>query len=217
MVRVSPSLHTPAATPAEAVLAVAGTRPDRDMATGSCPSRAAAGRGPTVEWPLIAAQVRATSVPACSVAPDHRPSLDVGQSRPMASVYGLGLRPRLFPVSLFRFETLAPDPWLVGPWSSWTLTAGRRPGAGRWRPVRERHYACPPAGSGALPAQSPSRPLACRPVVRRDFDCRPPPRVWAQAAGPGGALCLPAVWIRGAARQVTQPTLGLSALGPPGL
>ena len=29
MVRGSPSLHTPATTPAEAVLAVAGTRPDR--------------------------------------------------------------------------------------------------------------------------------------------------------------------------------------------
>ena len=74
-VRGSPFLHTPAATPAEAVLAVAGTRPDSDMATAS---RATAGRGPTVEWPLIAARVRATSVPACCVAPDHRPSLDVG-------------------------------------------------------------------------------------------------------------------------------------------
>ena len=90
MVRGSPSLHTPAATPADAVLAVAGTRPDSDMATGSCPSRAAAGRGPTVEWPLIAARVRATSVPACYVAPDHHPSLDVGQSRPMASAFARG-------------------------------------------------------------------------------------------------------------------------------
>ena len=86
MVWGSPSLHTPAATPAEAALAVAGTRPDSDMATGSCPSRAAAGRGPTVEWPLIAACLRATSVPACCVAL----SLDVGQSRPMASAFARG-------------------------------------------------------------------------------------------------------------------------------
>ena len=60
------SLHTPVAAPAEAVLAIAGTRPNSDMATGSCPSRAAAGRGPTVEWLLLAGLVRATSVPACS-------------------------------------------------------------------------------------------------------------------------------------------------------
>ena len=31
------------------------------------------------------------------------------------------------------------------------------------------------------------------------------------------ALCLPAGWIRGAARPVTKPTLGLSAGGPPRL
>ena len=55
-----PTLPTPAASPAEAVLAVAGTRPDSDVTTSSCPSRrAAAGRGPArVEWPLIAARVR---------------------------------------------------------------------------------------------------------------------------------------------------------------
>ena len=60
MVRGSPSLHTRAATPAEAVLAVAETRPDSDMATSPCPSRAAAGpgHGPTMEWPP---------------GPDHRP------------------------------------------------------------------------------------------------------------------------------------------------
>ena len=90
MVRGSPSLHTPAATQAEAVLAVAGTRPDRDMATSPCPRRAAAGRCPTVEWPLIAALVRETLVPAGCVAPEHRLSLDVGQSRPMASAFASG-------------------------------------------------------------------------------------------------------------------------------
>ena len=94
MVRGSPSLPTPAATqaPASAVFAVAGTRPDNEMATSSCLSRAACitERGPTVEWPLIAALVRATSVPACCVAPDHRPSLGVSQSRPMASAFAHG-------------------------------------------------------------------------------------------------------------------------------
>ena len=77
------------ATPFEAVLAVPGTLPDIEMATSSCPSRLAAGRCSTVEWPLIAARVQATSVPACCVAPDHRPSLDLGQSRHMASAFAV--------------------------------------------------------------------------------------------------------------------------------
>ena len=83
----SPALPTPAADPAEAVLAVVGTRPDSEMATSSCPRRAAAGPCPTVGWPIIAAPVRVTSVPASRVAPDRRPSLGVGQSRPMASAF----------------------------------------------------------------------------------------------------------------------------------
>ena len=86
-----------------------------DMATGSCPSRAAAGRGPRVQWPLIAARVRATSVLACCMAPDHRPSLDVGQSRPMVSAYGLGFFPWL---SGCRIR---PQP---GP-ESWALVTGQ--------------------------------------------------------------------------------------------
>ena len=84
-----PGKSSPAHTCRNSGLAVAGTRPDSETAA----SRAAAGRGrggPTVEWPLIAARVRATSVPACCVAPDHRPSLGVSQSRPMASAFAHG-------------------------------------------------------------------------------------------------------------------------------
>ena len=33
--------------------------------------------------------MQATSVPACCVAPDHRPSLDLGQSRHMASAFAV--------------------------------------------------------------------------------------------------------------------------------
>ena len=113
VVRGSPSLHTPAASPAEAVLAVAGTRPYSDMATGSCPDRATAGRCPTVEWPPIAARVRATSVPACCVAHDHRPSPGVGQSRPMASAYGLGFFPQLSGCRIRPQPCRSPESW---PW-----------------------------------------------------------------------------------------------------
>ena len=48
MVQGSPSLPTLAAAPAKAVLAVEGTLPDGETATSPCPSRAAAGRCPTV-------------------------------------------------------------------------------------------------------------------------------------------------------------------------
>ena len=101
------------AAPAEAVLAIAGTRPNSDMATGSCPSRAAAGRGPTVEWLLLAARVRATSVPACCVAPDHRPSPGVGQSRPMASAYGLGFFPQLSGCRIRPQPGRRPESWAL--------------------------------------------------------------------------------------------------------
>ena len=75
MVQGSPSLPTLAAAPAKAVLAVEGTLPDGETATSPCPSRAAAGRCPTVAADL---RVRATSVPAYGVAPDRRPSRGVG-------------------------------------------------------------------------------------------------------------------------------------------
>ena len=53
-------------------------------------SQAAAGCGPTFGWPLIAARVGATSGPACGVAPDRRPSLVIGQSRPPAPAFARG-------------------------------------------------------------------------------------------------------------------------------
>ena len=139
-----PGKSIPAHTWGNSGLAVAGTRPDSDMATSSCPSRAAAGRGPTVEWPLIAARVRATSVPACYVAPDHHPSLDVGQSRPMASAFARGwaaaefglspaAAPNLGPSRPVRVRRSSPACWLARPVRGLStlgrvLTAGRRPG-----------------------------------------------------------------------------------------
>ena len=114
----APPLPTPTATPAEAVLAVAGKRPDGEMATSSCPSRAAAGRGPTVEWHLIAARVRATSVrPAVwPVTTARRPSLDVSQSRPTASIFARG--------------------WAA---AEFGLSPAAAPNLGPWRPVRVEH------------------------------------------------------------------------------
>ena len=70
----------------------------------SRPSLRFQGHGPIVKWlPALARaerlpgasrhwsspRVLATSVPACCVAPDHRPSLDLGQSRHMASAFAV--------------------------------------------------------------------------------------------------------------------------------
>ena len=70
----------------------------------SRPSLRFQGHGPIVKWlPALARaerlpgasrhwsspRVLATSVPACCVAPDHRPSLDLGQSRHMASTFAV--------------------------------------------------------------------------------------------------------------------------------
>ena len=165
MVRGSLSLPTPAsvATPFEAVLAVPGTRPDSEMATSSCPSRVAAGRGPTVEWPLIAARVRATSVPACYVAPDHRPSLDLGQSRHMASAFAVaGWLPNA--------ASARPTPRILGPGDRSTLGAPSLP-----------------VSSGALArlVHLPARVLS---AFVRTLTAGLPVRVWALTACPGGTF-----------------------------
>ena len=103
MAQGSPSLPTPAAAPA--IRAFAGTLLDSEMATSSCPSLAASGRG---RGPLIAARVRATSVPACCVAPNHRLSLGVGQSRPMAAASSRGLAAAEFGLSPAAAPNLGP-------------------------------------------------------------------------------------------------------------
>ena len=111
---------------------------------------------------------------------DRRPSQDVGQSGPIASAYARGrmpgrrrrpqlcLRPgswalaigpggKLLARRLARALTPA-DPWLSNPWPARTLTAGRRPGFGPWRPVRVGHSL--PAGylRGASPPGLPADP-----------------------------------------------------------
>ena len=62
---------------------------------------------------MSAARVGAASVPACGVARDRRPSLGVGQSRPMTSAFARGLA--------------APE---LGLWPAAT------PDLGPWRPIR---------------------------------------------------------------------------------
>ena len=151
------------ATPFEAVLAVPGTRPDIEMATSSCPSRVAAGRCPTVEWPLIAARVQATSVPACCVAPDHRPSLDLGQSRHMASAFAVaGWLPNA--------ASARPTPRILGPGdrSAWGAPSL-------------------PVSSGALArlVHLPARVLS---AFGRTLTAGLPVRVWALTACPGGTF-----------------------------
>ena len=97
VVQGSPALLTPAAAPApaEAIFPVAWARPVGEMAISSCPSRAAAGRGPTVGWPLIAARVRAWAGPG----PRPRPSPEdgrlpnVAEARPPPQFLGPGARP----------------------------------------------------------------------------------------------------------------------------
>ena len=154
------------------------------MATSSCPSRAASGRGPTVGWPLIAARVRATSLLACDVAPYQRPSLGVGQSRPAAPAFARGLP---------------------------AAECGICPAAAPvLRPRRPAHWGAPrhPAGSGA---RSTCRPWACRLVVKLWVPTAAPGMGpggrfgWCAPRHPAsfGAL----------ARPVQLPTLDLSARG----
>ena len=128
MVLRSPSLPTPAATPAEAVLAVAGTRPDSETATRSCPEPGGCRTRPDSVVAPLAPDRRPGQgdvSPGLRCGPDRRPSRGVGN-------------PGLWP-------------------------AGRRPGCAPCRPLRVGHS----LPSGYLPgARSPSRPLACRPLVR---------------------------------------------------
>ena len=54
-------------------------------------------------------------------------------------------------------------------------------------------------------------------MVRRDFDCRPPPRVWALTAGPEGALLARRLVLEGASSPVTaaDPWLPMTGLWLP--
>ena len=70
------------------------------------------------------------------------------------------------------------DPRLVGTWFAWTSTAGRRPAGVGPDGLSWRGIPCPPAKSGVLAAQSPSRPW----VVLRDFAIQ-------QTLGDGGRVC----------------------------